>query len=89
MRRTTLEYRVARRCQVLLLAADTVSNVESASMLDLHRNGVANIRSRFAKQVLDCLEDDARPGKPPLYSARIRQKVVTTMCGQPPKGLSR
>lgn len=89
LKQATLEYRVARRCRVLLLAADGVNNVEVASKLDLHRNGVANIRGRFAKQGLDCLKDDARLGKPPLYSARIRQKVVSTVCGKPPKGLSR
>ena len=89
LRRRTLEHRVAKRCRVLLLAADAFGNVAIAERLDMHRNGVAKIRSRFTRQGLDCLEDDPRPGKPPTHSARTKQKVVTTVCGMPPKGLSR
>ena len=89
LKRGTLEQRVARRCRVLLLAADAVGNVEIASRVGMHRNGVAKIRTRFARRGLGCLEDGARAGKPPTHSARIRQKVVTTVCGKPPKGLSR
>lgn len=89
LRRGTLEHRVARRCRVLLLAADGVGNVEIATRLDMHRNGVAKIRNRFSKQGMACLEDDSRPGKPPKHSVRTKQKVVTTVCSKPPKGLSR
>lgn len=89
MRRRTLEHRVATRCRVLLLSADGVSNVEIAAKLDMHRNGIAKIRSRFADSGLDCLEDRPRPGKPRTHSARTKQKVVTMVCGRPPKGLSR
>ena len=88
-KRGTLEQRVARRCRVLLLAAAAVGNIEIASRVGLPRNGVAKIRTRFARQGLGCLQDGARAGKPPTHSARIRQKVVTTVCGKPPKGLSR
>jgi transposase len=89
LRQATLEHRVARRCRVLLLANDALGNVEIAARLDMHRNGVAKIRSRFAKHGLDCLNDSSRPGKPRTHSARTKQKVVTTVCGKPPKGLSR
>lgn len=89
LKRGTLEHRVARRCRVLLLSADGIDNVEIALRLDMHRNGVAKVRGRFAKQGLCCLEDNPRAGKPPIHSAQMRQKVVTTVCGKPPKGLSR
>lgn len=89
LRRNTLEQRVAKRCRVLLLAAEGVSNVEIGTKLDLHRNGVCKIRNRFIEVGLDCLEDAARPGKPPIHTALTKQRIVTAVCGKPPKGLSR
>ena len=89
LRRNTLELRVAKRCRALLLAADGMSNVEIGEKLGMHRNAIANIRNRFTEVGLDSLEDAARSGKPPVHSADIKQKIVTTVCGKPPKGLSR
>lgn len=89
LRRRTLEHRVATRCRALLLAADGISNVEIGKRLDLHRNAVANIRSRFMELGLDSLEDAPRSGKPPTHTAHTKQLIVTTVCGKPPKGLSR
>ena len=89
LRRSTLEHRVARRCRVLLLAGEGLSNVEIATRLDMHRNGVTKIRKRFAKDGLVCLEDAPRSGKPATHSSQTKQKIVTTVCGKPPKGLSR
>lgn len=89
LQRSTLEQRVAKRCRVLLLAAEGLSHVEIGARIDMHRNGVTKIRNRFVKDGLDCLEDAARPGKPSIHSAQIKQKIVTTVCGKPPKGLSR
>ena len=89
LRRNTLEQRVAKRCRVLLLAAEGVSNVEIGTKLDMHRNGVRKIRNRFIEVGLDCLEDAARSGKPLIHTAQTKQRIVTTVCGSPPKGLSR
>ena len=89
LQRSTLEQRVAKRCRVLLLAAEGLSNVEIGTRIDMHRNGVTKIRNRFVKDGFDCLDDAARPGKPSIHSAQIKQKIVTTVCGKPPKGLSR
>jgi transposase len=85
----TLEQRVAVRCRVLLMAAEGWSNVSMADKLDLHRNGVAKIRERFVGLGLDCLQDAKRSGKPLLYQAATKQKIVTTVCGKPPRGLGR
>jgi transposase len=89
LRQRSLEHRIAKRCRVLLLAAEGLGNVEIGTRLDLHRNGVAKIRNRFAKYGLDCLEDASRPGKPLTHSAKTKQKIVTTVCGKPPKGHGR
>lgn len=89
LRRSTLEVRVARRCRALLLAAQGMSNVEIAVKLDMHRNAISNIRTHFEQVGLACVEDAPRSGKPPVHSAQTKQKVVTTVCGKPPKGMSR
>lgn len=47
LRRNTLEVRVARRCRALLLASEGLSNTEIGMKLDMHRNAVSNIRTRF------------------------------------------
>lgn len=89
LRRSKLEQRVAKRCRVLLHAAEGLGNVEIGAKLDMHRNAIASIRNRFAKDGMDCLEDAPRSGKPSIHSAQTKQKIVTTVCGKPPKGLSR
>lgn len=85
----TLEQRVSTRCKVLLLLADGWSAVDTAAKLDLHRNGVAKIRARYLAHGLDSLEDAQRSGKPPVHLADTKHKIVTTVCGKPPRGLSR
>ena len=87
--RATLQHRVARRCRTLLLVAEGLSNGEIAAKMGLHRNAVARIRSRFAVHGLASLEDAKRSGKPSRHLPATKQKIVTTVCGKPPKGLSR
>jgi transposase len=85
----TLEQRVAKRCRVLLFAADGVGNVEIGEKVGMHRNAVAKCRKRFELGGLEALKDSSRPGKPSTHSASTKQKIVTTVCRKPPKGLSR
>lgn len=87
--KATLEQRVVNRCKVLLLASEGWSNVDIAQKFDLHRNAVASIRARYEERGLNCLEDAPRSGKPPTHTAATKQKIITTVCGRPPKGLSR
>lgn len=89
VRQGALEQRVAVRSRVLLLAAEGWNNVDIGDKLDLHRNGVAKIRARFVQHGLDCLEDAPRSGKPATHLPETKQKIITTVCGRPPKGLSR
>ena len=89
LRRGTLELRVANRCRALLLAAEGLGNVDIAGRLGMHRNAIANLRSRFQQFGLACLEDAPRAGKPRVHPPQARQKIVTTVCGRPPKGKSR
>lgn len=89
LRQGSLEPRVAKRCWVLLLAAQGLSHVEIGTRLELHRNGVLKIRTRFSQEGLDCLQDASRPGRPLIHSLQTKQKIVTAVCGQPPRGLGR
>lgn len=89
LRRNTLEHRTARRCRALLLAAEGMSNVEIGMKLDMHRNAIHNIRTRFEQIGMACLDDAPRAGKPPVHTAETKQKIVTTVCGKPPPGVSR
>jgi transposase len=89
LRRSTPELRVSRRCRALLLAAEGLSNTEIGMKLDMHRNAISNIRTRFQKIGMACVEDAPFAGKPAVHSAQTMQKIVTAVCGMPPKGLSR
>jgi hypothetical protein len=66
-----------------------MGNVEIAVKLDMHRNAISNIRTRFGQVGLACLEDAPPSGKQLIHTAQTKQKVVTTVCGKPPKGMSR
>ncbi len=89
LRQGTLEQRVAKRCRALLLGSEGLGNTGIAERLGMHRNAIANIRSRFKNTGLACLEDMPRSGRPPSRSAEVRRRIVTTVCGKPPKGMSR
>jgi transposase len=75
--------------RVILLADDGLRNSEIALRLDLHRNSIGNWRSRFNREGLAGLEDKPRSGQPPKYSPARIQKLVTKVCGKPPKGMTR
>jgi methylphosphotriester-DNA--protein-cysteine methyltransferase len=51
-----------------------------AVKLDMHRNAISNIRTRFMDVRLACVEDAPRLGKSPIHLAQTKEKVVTTVC---------
>lgn len=73
----------------LLLAADGLSNTEIGMILNMHRNAISNIRNRFAQIGMACVEDAPRVGKPPVHTSQTKQNIVTIVCGNPPKRMSR
>src|SRR6266481_3349861 len=81
---------IAKRAQMLVLAARGLSNRQIALELGANEHVVGRVRKEYNQRGLAVLEDRARPGRP--RSSRDQQsvqKVVETVCQAPAKGLSR
>lgn len=66
--RYTLPYYRVMRAKIILLAAQGWSNTDIAAALGLDRPLVSKWRKRFFEQRLHGLEDEARPGRPRVFS---------------------
>lgn len=70
----------AIRAEIVLLAADGLSNVAIAARLGTTRVTVATWRRRFATQRLEGLLDEPRPGAPRTVSdAKVAEVVTATL----------
>lgn len=75
---------LALRSQIVLLAADGLSNVAIAKRLNANRGTVTKWRKRFAEQGLDGLHDEPRPGAPrTITDAEVERVVITTLESKP------
>jgi transposase len=63
----TLPYWQVVRAQMVLLAADGLSNDQIAARLNCRREVVSQWRKRFFEQRLAGLEDRPRRGRPPTF----------------------
>ena len=68
VRKYTLPHFLVLRAKMILLAAQGLENKEIAERLDVRREGVVKWRKRFFLERLDGLYDQARPGRPPVFS---------------------
>ncbi|MCK3776133.1 IS630 family transposase, partial [Ensifer sesbaniae] len=76
---------LARRAQIVLMAADGVENKEIAARLGTMPNTVAKWRRRFAEQRLDGLYDEPRPGAPrQIGDEEIAETIRLTLETTPP-----
>ena len=76
---------LARRAQIVLMAADGVENKEIATRLGTMPNTVAKWRRRFAEQRLDGLYDEPRPGAPrQIGDEEIAETIRLTLETTPP-----
>jgi hypothetical protein len=70
----------ALRAEIVLLAADGMTNVAIAERLGVSRLTVATWRKRFAGHRLDGLADEARPGAPrKIGDEKIAEVVTATL----------
>ncbi|MGB0580180.1 MAG: helix-turn-helix domain-containing protein, partial [Limisphaerales bacterium] len=88
-RKPKLSHGFVRRVRIVLLAEEGLDNQLIATRLDLHRNSIGKWRRRYRAAGIAGLEDQPRSGQPLKYSPAKIQKVVTKVCGKPPKGMSR
>lgn len=81
VRAGTIEARAAQRARIVLLAAEGRSNRSIADTVGMHYNQVGVWRRRFEVDRLAGLEDEERPGRPPVYGhddVILLVKLVTT-----------
>jgi transposase len=76
----------AMRAEIVLLAADGISNTAIAKRLGITRVTVATWRGRFAAKRLDGLLDEPRPGAPRTVSDEKVAEVVTATLETLPTG---
>jgi len=69
-RRYTLPYIEVVRAQMILMAAEGVSNEEIAARLNTRREVVSRWRKRFFEDRLAGLEEKSRPGRPRAFPPR-------------------
>jgi transposase len=82
----TTPQRVARKCQVILMASEGVSNYGIAQRTGLSRPTILSARSAFAKRGIEALrEPQKRKGSRPALKAELEQKILeTTLKTKPP-----
>lgn len=85
-RAKSLPLRVVQRAQIIMMAADGVTNQDIASRLQISRPTVQLWRERFLSLRVAGLEKDApRPGRiPNIPEAKIRAIVEATLHTKPP-----
>src|SRR5436190_15807999 len=76
-RRPSSAQALAFRCRVVLAAAEGRSSTEIAAELGCALSTVGKWRGRFARQGLDGLDDEPRPGKPRTNSDEDVERAIT------------
>lgn len=89
MRAATAEHREVVRAEVILLAAEGLTNCEIAVELDKDLKTVRKWRGRFFESRMQGLLDLPRSGRPSCFGASQRQEVFTLATSSPPAPLGR
>jgi transposase len=84
-RAQTAPVRLARRAQIIELAADRLTVPRIARRLEMSEKAVRLWVTRFNQAGLDGLDDAPRVGRPPTYSEDERGRVIAKARGLPPK----
>lgn len=86
IRTHTTPKRMAERAQIILWGAEGRSNTEIAKRLRTRVARVCKWRSRFAREGLEGLFDEPRPGQPRKYTAETERTILRKIDEAPPKG---
>jgi transposase len=89
VRSSKAERRKHFRARLILALAQGLSNAEAAQRCQTRTATVSKWRGRFAHLRLAGLEDAPRSGKPPLYDAATRQRILRALDQPPPPGYAR
>ena len=84
----TAEARAVERARIILACLEGKQIQQVARELGVSIPTVTKWRRRFALWGLRGLRDQLRPGKPPIYDAVFRNRVLTLLEQPPPPGMS-
>jgi transposase len=82
----SIEKRLGKRADIILLAATGKQSKDIASELDMRQATVSKWRNRFDKYRLAGLQDAARKGAPAKYHVKTEQRILKALNRKPPKG---
>ena len=75
---------LAQRSRIVLAAAEGLKNTEISQQLSLDQTTVRKWRSRFARDGLDGLVDEPRPGKPrTITDQQVEEVIIKTLESTP------
>lgn len=85
-RSTKIEKRIAERANIILSWHEGLSFVETKNKLGVSQVIINKWRKRFIEQKIDGLKDLPRSGKPPIYSAAEKARVIKLATEKPGRG---
>jgi transposase len=85
VRARTAHVRDVQRAQIVLGAADGMSNVAIAGALSICQNTVRTWRARFADHAMPGLGDLPRPGRPAVYGPDVHLRIVSAVTSERPE----
>lgn len=78
------------RCRILLLADEGRTDPRIVEALQVTRNTIRTVRSRYVTQGLEAaINEQPRTGAPKKFSGRQRARITAVACSEPPEGRSR
>ncbi len=78
------------RCRILLLADEGRTDTQIIEALQVARNTVRTVRSRYLQEGLQAaINERPRTGAPKKFDGRLKAKITALACSEPPEGRSR
>lgn len=82
--------RALKRANILLLLDKEETGDSIAEKLNVHRDTVYNVKSKYLKEGLDvALSEKQRPGQPIKYDKKKKAEIIAYACTDPPGGRKR